>query len=76
MPNLVKNNISDKLINQYKISKIFMDTKDSGYLPIYILHLKNESPYVNPIITFVKGEKKINKASLEALYRNLKISIN
>ena len=67
---------SKRLLNQYKVTKIFIESSEQDYKPVYILHKKNVSPFHSPIITFVKGTKELNVNSLEALYKDLKKRIN
>ena len=67
---------SKRLLNQYKVTKIFIKTSNGEYEPVYTLHRKNQSPFYSPIITFVKGSKDLNRNSLEVLYKDLKIKIN
>lgn len=67
---------SKRLLNQYKVTKIFIESSEQKYKPVYILHRKNHSPFNRPIITFVKGSKELNINSLEALYKDLRKRIN
>ena len=76
MLELEEKNPSKRLLNQYKVTKIFIESSEQKYKPVYILHRKNQPPFHNPIITFVKGSKELNVNSLEALYKDLRRRIN
>ena len=67
---------SQRLLNQYKVTKIFIESSEQKYKPIYILHRKNQQPFHNPILAFIKGSKELNINSLEALYKDLRKRIN